>query len=216
MTKNVQSAYNNWAQSYDAIENKTRDLDKQATMLMLADVINSDSIILEFGCGTGKNTEWLIKNSKKVIAVDFSQEMLNKAVQKFSDNSVIFQQADINQPWPFENHVYDLVTCNLILEHVQNLNPVFSEAARVLKPNGYFFVSELHPFKQYQGSKARFETNNKIVSPDCFTHHISDFFNAAQIAGLQCTELKEWFDNHNRDGSPRLISFLFKKTVERI
>jgi 2-polyprenyl-3-methyl-5-hydroxy-6-metoxy-1,4-benzoquinol methylase len=106
-----------------------------------------------------------------------------------------------------------LVTCNLILEHVQNLNPVFGEAARVLKPNGYFFVSELHPFKQYQGGKARFVLDNKMVSPDCFTHHVSDFFNAAQNAGLICAELKEWFDEHNRDGVPRLISFLFRKPV---
>jgi ubiquinone/menaquinone biosynthesis C-methylase UbiE len=211
MENNVQSVYNNWAHSYDVMENKTRDLDKEATRLMLADVISANSIVLEFGCGTGKNTEWFIKNSKKIIAVDFSQEMLNKAVQKFSDDNLIFQQADITQPWPFENHAYNLVTCNLILEHVQNLNHVFTEAARVLKPNGYFFISELHPFKQYQGSKARFESNNEIVSPDCFTHHISDFFGAAQNAGFLCTELKEWFDEHDRDGVPRLISFLFRK-----
>lgn len=214
MENNVQSAYNSWTYSYDAMENKTRDLDKEATRLMLADVITSNSVVLEFGCGTGKNTEWFIKNSKKLTAVDFSQEMLNKAVEKFSNENVIFQQADITQPWVFENHTYDLVTCNLILEHVQNLNPVFAEAARVLKPNGYFFVSELHPCKQYQGSKARFELNEDTVSPDCFTHHVSDFFNAAQSAGLLCTELKEWFDGHNREGFPRLISFLFRKPAE--
>lgn len=211
MENNVQSGYNNWAYSYDAMENKTRDLDKEATRLILADIINSDSTVLEFGCGTGKNTEWFIKNSKEVTAVDFSQEMLNKAVEKLSNDNLIFQQADITQPWPFENHVYDLVSCNLILEHVQNLNPVFKEAARTLKPSGYFFVSELHPFKQYQGSKAKFEMDNEMVSPDCFTHHVSDFFNAAQSAGLLCVELKEWFDDNNRDSFPRLISFLFKK-----
>jgi ubiquinone/menaquinone biosynthesis C-methylase UbiE len=108
MENNVQSAYDNWAHSYDAMENKTRDLDREATRLMLADVIHPTSVVLEFGCGTGKNTEWLIKNSKKVIAADFSEEMLNKAVQKFSDYSLVFQQADITEPWPFENHVYDL------------------------------------------------------------------------------------------------------------
>ena len=108
MENNVQSAYNNWAHSYDAMENKTRDLDREVTMLMLADVIHPTSFVLELGCGTGKNTEWFIKNSKKVTAVDFSQEMLNKAVQKFSSDNLIFQQADIAQPWPFENHVFDL------------------------------------------------------------------------------------------------------------
>jgi ubiquinone/menaquinone biosynthesis C-methylase UbiE len=214
--ENVQSAYNNWAHSYDVMENKTRDLDKQATRLMLADIIHPSSVVLEFGCGTGKNTEWLIKNAKSVVAVDFSPEMLKKALQKFSNDNLVFQQADITQTWPFQHQSYDLVTSNLILEHVQNLNPVFIEAARVLKPNSYFFVSELHPFKQYQGAKAKFELNNNIVSPDCFTHHISDFFDAAQNAGFTCVELKEWFDEHNRDNGPRLISFLFKKLTKKI
>lgn len=216
MENNVQSVYNNWAQSYDTMENKTRDLDKEATRIMLADILHPTSTIIEFGCGTGKNTEWLIKNAGQVTAVDFSQEMLNKAVQKFSDKNLVFRQANIIERWPFENHAYDLVSCNLILEHVQNLNSVFAEAARVLRTNGYFFVSELHPFKQYQGGKARFELNNEIVSPDCFVHHTSDYFDAAKNAGFVCTELKEWFDEHNRDGFPRLISFLFKKSVEKI
>ena len=193
MENDVQSVYNNWAQSYDVMENKTRDLDKEATRIMLADVIHPTSIVIEFGCGTGKNTEWFIKNAGQVTAVDFSEEMLNKAISKFSNENLIFKQANITERWPFENHTYDLVSCNLILEHVQNLNPVFAEAARVLKPHGYFFVSELHPFKQYGGGKARFELNNETVSPDCFIHHTSDYFDAAQNAGFSCSELKEWW-----------------------
>src|SRR5689334_2668562 len=110
MENNVQSVYNNWAQSYDSMENKTRDLDKEATRIMLTDILHATFSIIEFGCGTGKNTEWLIKNAGKVTAVDFSQEMLNKAVQKFSDNNLVFQQANIIEKWPFENYAYDLVS----------------------------------------------------------------------------------------------------------
>jgi ubiquinone/menaquinone biosynthesis C-methylase UbiE len=192
------------------MDNKTRDLDKLATQLMLADIINSTDSVLEFGCGTGKNTEWLIKKTPHLTAVDFSGEMLNKARQKFSSD-LIFQQVDITQQWPFKKHSFNIVTCNLILEHVQNLDFVFAEAARVLRPNGYFFVCELHSFKQYQGGKARFEINNEVVSPYCFTHHVSDYFSAALSSRFNCLELKEWFDDNNRESLPRLISFIFKK-----
>jgi ubiquinone/menaquinone biosynthesis C-methylase UbiE len=130
METNVQSAYNNWAKSYDEMDNKTRDLDKLATQLMLADIINSTDSVLEFGCGTGKNTEWLIKKTPHLTAVDFSGEMLNKARQKFSSD-LIFQQVDITQQWPFKKHSFNIVTCNLILEHVQNLDFVFAEAASI-------------------------------------------------------------------------------------
>ena len=57
MQESVQHGYNQWAASYDAVENKTRDLDKTATQTVLKDI--SFSNILELGCGTGKNTIWL-------------------------------------------------------------------------------------------------------------------------------------------------------------
>ena len=161
MTTNVRSVYNQWADSYDKTENNTRDLDKEATQVMLAKIILSSYCVLELGCGTGKNTEWLFKKAHQVIAVDFSEEMLTKAKEKLSAPNLFFKRADITQEWTFQNDTFDLITCNLILEHVQDLEFIFSEATRVLHSNGYFFISELHPFKQYMGSKAHFE---KIMS----------------------------------------------------
>ena len=215
MKTNVQSVYNKWAESYDKMENKTRDLDKKVTRFMLAEITSLSSSILELGCGTGKNTEWFIKNAKRVVAIDLSEEMLNKAKQKYPVDNLTFQQADITEEWPFENKSFELVTCNLILEHIQNLDFIFSEASRVLLPNGYFFISELHPFKQYQGKKAKFELNNEMVSPDCFIHHASDFFSLALNKGFTCLQFKEWFDDDVRESPPRLISFLFKKPATK-
>jgi len=63
---------------------------------------------------------------------------------------VNFTVADIRAPWPCEDEAADLVVCNLVLEHVENLNFVFSESARVLDRAGKFFICE-HPFRQYLG-----------------------------------------------------------------
>ena len=212
MKTNVQSLYNQWAATYDKIENRTRDLDKTATQAVLAELIKPSMNALEFGCGTGKNTEWLVTRIGNLTAADFSEEMLGKAKEKLCYPNLIFRHADITKTWPFESNNYDLVTCNLILEHVEDLKVVFAEAARVLKNNGLLFVSELHPAKQYLGSKARFEINEQTVSPDCFTHHVSDYFSAAITSGFTCVDLKEWFDNNDRALVPRLISFLFKRS----
>lgn len=209
MPTNVQTAYNQWAHSYDSMENKTRDLDKISSQKMLAGL--SYASVLEFGCGTGKNTEWLAQHAVQLTAVDFSEEMIEKAKEKINLPHVQFAQADISQPWPFRTGTYDLVTCNLILEHIQDLFPVFSEAARILKSGGHFFVSELHPGKQYLGSKAKFEVNNEVHSPDCFVHHVSDYFNAAVQNGFECIQLQEWFDEGANIIVPRLICFLFRK-----
>jgi malonyl-CoA O-methyltransferase len=211
MDTNVSDVYNQCSNTYDEIENKTRDLDRIATQTVLEKIIDSSTLVLELGCGTGKNTVWLVNKAQHVTAVDFSEHMLNKAKEKFSAANLMFLQADITQPWQFESDSFNLVTCNLILEHIKNLDFVFSEAARILKDDGYFFISELHPAKQYLGSKARFEKNNELVSPDCFIHHTSEYFSSAINNGFSCIELMEWFDDNNTQLVPRLISFLFKK-----
>jgi len=166
---------------------------------------------LELGCGTGKNTTWLLGKAKQIIGLDFSQEMLNKAKEKILDESVIFKRADLTEGWKIDNKFADLITCSLTLEHIKNLNHIFNQASLKLKNNGLFFISELHPFKQYSGSKAKYETENGTKELEVYIHHVSEYMNAAKKNGFELVEMKEWFDENNENGYPRLISFVFKK-----
>lgn len=205
---NVQEAYNSWSQTYDQVENKTRDLEAKA----LRQLISGENLdILEIGCGTGKNTEYLQTLAKHLIGADFSTEMLAKAKEKLTNENVEFQQMDLRKEWNFAENSFDLITCSLALEHIENIDFVFQEAHKVLRPNGKFYFGELHPFKQYQGSKARFETGSGIFELECFVHHISDFFEAAIKNNFQCLDLKEWFDDDDKTQIPRLLTMIFKK-----
>lgn len=73
------------------------------------------------------------------------------------------------------------------------------------------YVGELHPFKQYTGSKARFDTANGVQVVPCFNHHISDFVQAAKKHSLRLIDMEEYFDEDNRDAIPRILTLLFKK-----
>ena len=205
----IQNAYNEWSGTYDTDENLTRDLD-QRIMLELFSNLQFDSI-LEVGCGTGKNTAFLAQIGSVIHAVDFSRGMLEKAKQKVQAENVHFSWLDITQPWKFEDQFFDLVVCNLVLEHIQGLAFVFGEAARVLQTNGYLFINELHPFRQYEGKKARFLRNEQEIEVDAFVHHTSDFFQAATQHKLILSKLHEYW--HESDGNklPRIISLLFEK-----
>ncbi len=205
----VQQHYNQWSDTYDEVENKTRDLEKKAGQAVLSG--RSFANVLELGCGTGKNTGWLSEIAKQQIAVDLSEGMLEKARQKVSSERVRFQQADITKPWNFVSTGIDLVTCSLILEHIQDLSFIFSEAGKVLNADGLFYSCELHPYKQYSGSKARFETAEGMQVLQCFVHHLSDYTGAALANGFIVESIEEWFDENNRGGTPRLVSFLFRK-----
>ena len=185
----IQDAYNEWSEIYDSNTNLTRDLDQKVTRNLLAN-LHFDSI-LEIGCGTGKNTSFLAQIGTHVHALDFSAGMIEKAKEKLRAGNVRFSTADLTTRWPCEDGTYDLITCNLVLEHIENLSHIFAEAARTLLPKGKFFINELHPFKQYQGTKARFERGEKIIEVDAFVHHISDFLNAATSNGLELAKLNE-------------------------
>ncbi|MBU0476066.1 MAG: class I SAM-dependent methyltransferase [Bacteroidetes bacterium] len=204
----IDEAYNNWSDIYDTNENKTRDLELVVGKTLLANKYFSN--IIELGCGTGKNTEWLIDKCDSLIGVDFSSEMLAKAKSKIVSDKVKYVEADLLKPWTFNNKSADLMTFSLVLEHIADLEFVFSEAHKLLNENGLFYICELHPFKQYIGSKARFEINNRIIKLETYVHHISDYLEATK-SNFKLLQLNEWFDDDEKVGMPRLVSFLFQK-----
>ena len=206
----VQSAYNDWSQTYDTDENATRDLDHTVLKRVVGE--SHFTSIVEAGCGTGKNTEFLSHIGKSVTALDFSPGMIARAKEKLAHHpSVTFAQADIAQRWPCHDNSADFITCNLVLEHVKDLAPVFTEAARVLADDGQFFVSELHPFRQYQGTVANFQRGDQSTRIEACVHHITDFLSAANAAGLKLKSLQEWWHEKDKDKPPRLVTFLFNK-----
>ena len=205
----IQEAYNNWSEIYDTNQNKTRDLEAVALRHILEDKVFEN--ILEIGCGTGKNTMWLLEKTQNLTGVDFSKDMLEKAKQKISSDKVQFVWADIQNPWQFDQATFDLITFSLVLEHIADLSFIFNQAHNVLKEDGLIYIGELHPFKQYMGSKARFEIAGGTFELDCFTHHISEFYSVANAYGFDCIYVNEWFDDADRVGMPRILTLLFRK-----
>ena len=205
---NVQEAYNVWADNYDTVQNKTRDLEAKA----LRDSVSASTPldILEIGCGTGKNTEFLQTKAKYLIGADFSAEMLERAREKITAETVEFRQLDLREDWDFAENSFDLITCSLALEHIKDIDFVFGQARKVLRAGGLFYIGELHPFKQYQGSKARFDNGDGIFELECFVHHISEFFAAAKNNNFELVDLKEWFDDDDKTTVPRLLTMIFK------
>ena len=206
---NIQAAYDQWSQTYDADKNITRDLDASVSRTALAEMRCRK--ILEFGCGTGKNTGLFARIGDEVLAVDFSERMIGIAEASVRARHVTFKTADITRAWPVADHSQDLISCNLILQHVADLDFVFAEASRSLAAGGHLFVSELHPIKKYQGSMARFEQDGRSVGIPAFDHQISHFLTAAARHRLQLAALNEWWHQDDAGKPPRLVTFLFHK-----
>ena len=199
--------YNDWADQYDNNINPTRDLDKVVTQESLSDLNFSN--VLELGCGSGKNTEWLITKADKLIGIDFSSRMLELARKKISSKNASFICADLNEKWPVNNNSFDLATINLTLEHIKILDHIFNSLFIKLRKGGKCFVCELHPEKQLAGSKARFQDNGTEIVLDVFQHSELDYVQSAEKVGFSLLAKKDWYDDEK--DLPRLISFLFEK-----
>ena len=205
----IANAYNSWSSQYDTNENKTRDLEALALQKILQG--KTYNHCLEVGCGTGKNTEFLLKICDQITAIDLSKGMLEIAKNKIQSDKVNFIEGDITKDWTFANQNYDLVTFSLMLEHIEDLNAVFQKVSKVTAMGSRVYIGELHPFKQYAGSKARFETESGTHVLTCFNHHVTDFIQAANASGFQLIQLDEQFDDADRSQLPRILNLVFEK-----
>lgn len=213
-TSEIAAAYNEWAETYDTDLNRTRDL--AAEVLRQVDLDLAGRNVIEVGCGTGLNTEWLAgpaAGSTDIVALDFSEEMLARARLRVRDPRVQFIQHDVRARWPLADASADVVIAMLILEHLEHLEPVFAEAARTLRPNGELFLCELHPTRQLMGKQARFtsaKTGEHTLVP-AFLHNVSDYVNAGLSSGFELVKMGEWRDEDAPSSDvPRLLSLHFR------
>jgi malonyl-CoA O-methyltransferase len=212
--RSVSTAYDRWAASYDADRNLTRDLDARVLREAGLDVAGRD--VVELGCGTGKNTEWLTSSARGVVALDFSEGMLARARERITSlgvaDRVRFVRHDVREPLPLEDASADVVVGNLVLEHVEDLAPVFREAARVLRRGGALWLCELHPFRQWRGGQAHFTdaSTGETVHVAAHVHTVGEYVNGGIAAGLRLLHLGEWIEEGAADGAaPRLLSVRF-------
>jgi SAM-dependent methyltransferase len=139
--------------------------------------------------------------------------MLNKARQKINSDKVVFKQADINKEWTFATKKFDLIGFSLVLEHIENLDYIFKQVSETVVTGGHLYIGELHPFKQYSGSKARFETEDGLQIVTCFTHNVSDFTQLAGKYGFDIIKVNEYFDDNDRTAIPRILTLLCRKRM---
>jgi malonyl-CoA O-methyltransferase len=200
-------AYDRWSASYDHDHNATRDLD--AVILRQRALPVDGATVIEFGAGTGKNSEWLAGRARRLLGLDFSIGMLSRARSRVPGATFIVH--DIREPWPIASGAADLVVGNLVLEHVEHLGPVLSECARVLRTGGVLACCELHPFRQWRGGQAHFTGDDgETVHVPAFTHSVADYLNAAIACGFRLAHVGEWVEPTAPDGTlPRLLSMEF-------
>lgn len=118
--------------------------------------------ILDFGCGTG-NFAYALKKltNAEVYGVEPSDGMREKALRK---GNIIIKKGD-HKCIPYEDDLFDFIYMTDVIHHVPDLQAMFTEFGRVLKPNGLIcIVTESYRqlenrfWVKYYNSKSRNQT----------------------------------------------------------
>jgi len=132
----VERGYELWAPRYDG-PNGFWGLEEPLVRPLMAQV--PAGVAIDAACGTGRHAEWLVEQGHDVLAFDLSPDMLSIAREKVP--GARFAEADVRR-LPVPDASADLMVSTLALAHIERLDPVFEEAARVLKPGGHFVISD--------------------------------------------------------------------------
>ncbi|PST83558.1 SAM-dependent methyltransferase [Pedobacter yulinensis] len=103
-----------------------------------------DLDVLDAGCGPGAVSQLLVQAGARVTAADYSAPML-EATLAATGNAVTCLLQDLNEPLVLDDASFDAIYCALVIHYVDDLHLLFSEFARVLRPQGVLVFSTDHP-----------------------------------------------------------------------
>lgn len=223
--------YDTWAETYDTDGNVLQAVDDLELETLLPEFVrlvrrnsagsgseSRKSRILDFGCGTGRNTVKLLQlpwaddqgrgMEVDVHGWDASDAMLALARQKCSAamatststassttrqnvKLVALEQVDFSSPSAIstDRHTsFDAIISTLVLEHLP-LDTFFSTLATLLKPGGYALVTNMHP-DMGRSTRAGYKTESgERVKGESWVHGVGESVGAATGVGLEVVDI---------------------------
>jgi SAM-dependent methyltransferase len=119
--------------------------------------------VLDAGCGSGAQCEWLVQQGADVVGVDLSPAMVAEARRRCGDTGT-FLVADLGEPLDFEPESVDGITCSLALHYLPDWRVAMDSFATVLRPGGWMVVSLHHPFAPPLPGELRGYFDTELVS----------------------------------------------------
>jgi ubiquinone/menaquinone biosynthesis C-methylase UbiE len=146
------SGYRLWSETYDA-PLRLFGLEEPVMHRLFESL--PPSRVLDAACGTGRHSAFLATRGHRIVGVDRSAEMLERARQKVPAGD--FREGDLGA-LPLDAGSVDVVVCALALVHLPDVTAAVREFARVVRPRGRVIVSDVHPFPILLGWQAQFRT----------------------------------------------------------
>ncbi len=125
-----------------------RELKAKKICSVLSDYIKkiplSDAIVLDIGCSIGATSQYLSKNTRKVIGIDIDREAIAYAKKRWGNipNLEFYSTDGLNTQ--FTDDSFDIIICNGVYEHVKTPKVLIEQIYRLLKPGGICYFSTMN------------------------------------------------------------------------
>ncbi len=123
---------------------RARKADFQAIMKEeVAPLIKKNDVVADICAGSGQLIPYILRNAKRVTAVDASDDMINILSRRYGkDRRVKIIRADAARTsLPTES--FDAITFTFSLHHIREGGEVLRESARLLRPNGRLVLVDM-------------------------------------------------------------------------
>ena len=170
----ARKAYGLLASEYDAHPNPLVSLERRVMVPLLPSL--SRRRVIDAGSGTGRWATYCASQGAKVIALDFSREMLKRGPRPAVEGDL--------RELPFRDASVDVTICSFALGYAPDC---LRELARITRPGGVVLVSDMHPDAIQRGWNRSFRHSSGVIHSEHQPYHLEDL----HVNGLELSCLLE-------------------------
>lgn len=185
---------------------------------------------LDIACGEGSFTRLITKKQGvKTSGFDASPSLIERAKKRASIGSEYLVADARKFAGKYRAESFDGASCLLAIQNIDEIGPVFADAAKVLKSGAKFIIVMNHPaFRQLRQSGWGWDENRKLqyrrvdkylgiydvpvqahpgAAPDVVTHSfhrpLQAYVKALAKNGFSIIDMEEWTSHKSSDSGPR-------------
>ena len=204
----VVEGYDIWAPTYDGEHNPLIASEECITLDLIGDVKNQR--VLDVGCGTGRYCELLAKRGAKIVGIDPSPRMLERAKGKITPDCKFELRLGKIEDAEFADNHFDLVVSALTVGHMPCLEPLIRKVSRIIKSEGRLIVSDMHPYWFISGFDyvKFFDRNGKEYRIPEYAHLLEEYWGLFREFKFSLKDVKEpKIDDKLLEHFPNLIRY---------
>ena len=203
MARRSRDVYNNdFELAADAWENsRKRPLPALAMLLPYS----KGSVVLDAGCGNGRNTVVLTSYFDKVYGVDLSPKLISYAARRLGKNADL--KVGNVTALPYGKEMFDSVFSLAVFHHLDKKRlRAFEEVHRILKKKGFFLLSVRSRYENKVKSRKVIYTDWLGLSVYNYLYGEAELKNLAKKAGFKL--VKCFWEKNGRQVDKKVSSNL--------